>query len=102
MAKFFLNKAKDVRFSHLSFRLNFNYYFLIFFKKDIDFYLISKIINKLSIKFSKFITIFYKNIYYTQKYLILVNNKNAKLINYNLSNKIWLNVSILKFNKIKN
>lgn len=62
---FFYNIAKNDNISYVLFELNYEYYFCIHYKKDVDLRLKSKIIKELSSKLQKFITICQQNFYYT-------------------------------------
>ena len=51
MAEFIYNNVKNTSINHISFKLNCKYYHHIFYKKDLNLCLKSKIIKKLSFKF---------------------------------------------------
>ena len=50
MAKFVYNNAKNANINYIFFTFNYKYYFCIFYKKNLDLQLKSKIIKKISFK----------------------------------------------------
>lgn len=50
MAKFIYNNDKNANISHLSFEINYRFYFRIFYKDDINPQWKSKVVEKLTIK----------------------------------------------------
>lgn len=63
----------------------------MFYKKDINFCFITKLINKLLLKLKKLIIIGEKILYYILKLKKCTYNKGVKLRNYAHGNKVWLN-----------
>ena len=53
IAKFIYNNTKNTNFCYILFQLNFNYRFLISYKKDVDFYSKSNLKDKLLAKLRK-------------------------------------------------
>lgn len=49
MAKFAYNNVKNINISYILFELNYNYYFYMLYKKNVELYFKSKSKNKLSI-----------------------------------------------------
>lgn len=52
----------------MHFKLNYEYYFCVFFRKDINFYFKSKLANKLLNKLKNLIIVYYKTFYHTQNF----------------------------------
>ena len=53
IAQFIYNNIKNININYILFKLNYNYHTYIFYKKNIDFYLKSKYINKLANELKK-------------------------------------------------
>ena len=64
MAKFIYSNAKNVNINLMLFELNYRYHFYVFYKKDLNLYLKSKITKKLSFKLQNLIVICQQNLYY--------------------------------------
>ena len=69
MAEFFYNNANNASSGYILFKLNFDYYFCILYKKNVDFYLKFKLINKLLIELRELIIIYKKNFYYIKNFI---------------------------------
>lgn len=65
MMKFIYNNTKNASISHVPFELNFGYYLRVFYKKDVDFCLKSKLVDKLSTKLQELKIVCYENLYHT-------------------------------------
>lgn len=96
MVKFAYNKAKNINTGCISFKLNYSYYSCVFYEKNIDLCLNSKISNELLTKLGKLMTVCQKNLYYTQKLQKQAYNKTIKSRNNTSSNKIWLYSKYIK------
>ena len=68
MAEFVYNNTKNANTGYLSFKLNYKYYFYIFYKKDLNFYLKLKIAKKLSFKLENLMANCQKNLYQVQNF----------------------------------
>ena len=64
IAEFTYNNVKNLSIGHILFELNYGYNFRVFFDKDINLRSKSKLVDKLSTKFWKLITMCRKNLYY--------------------------------------
>lgn len=64
MTEFIYNNTKNANTSYTFFKLNCDYYFHIFYKKDINLHFKSKLANELLKKLYELIIIFRKNFYY--------------------------------------
>ena len=96
MTKFAYNNAKNASISNISFELNCKYYFYMPYKKNIDSYSKSKLVNILLIKLQKLIKVFCKNLYYNKKLQKKDYDNGIQLKSYVFSNKIWLNSKYFK------
>ncbi len=67
IAEFAYNNVKNVSNSHMSFKLNCDYYPHIFYKKDIDPCSKSKSVDKLLTELRELVTAYRKNLYHTQE-----------------------------------
>ncbi len=67
IAEFAYNNTKSASTSHRSFKLNYGYHLRISYKEDIDLHSKSKLANKQSIKYLKFMTVSRKNLQHVQK-----------------------------------
>lgn len=82
--------------SHMSGELNYRYSSHVFYKKNIDLCSKSKSIHDLSIEFWKKITMYKKNLYFTQEHQKQAYNKAIKSKNYVSGNKVSLNSKYIK------
>ena len=96
MAKFAYNNAKNASIGYMLFELNYNYHSCIFFKKDIDSRLWSKIANKLLAKLQELIIIYWQNLHHTQKFQNQAYNKGVKPKSHVFGDKVWLNSKYIK------
>ena len=67
--KIIYNNSKNNYIRYISFKLNFRYYFYIFYKNNIKFYSKYKQINKSILKYKNLIIIYKKKHYYMYKLL---------------------------------
>ena len=67
MAEFVYNNAKNVSTGHISFELNYSYHPCIFYEKDNNPHSKSKSANEFSMELWKLMTVYKKNLYYTQE-----------------------------------
>lgn len=67
MAEFIYNNTKNASTGHISFELNCNYYFYVFFDNEINLYLKSCSTDKLVKELRKLILISQQNLFYAQK-----------------------------------
>lgn len=58
IAEFIYNNIKNSRINYIFFKLNYNFYSCIFYKKDINLFSRSKAINKLTTKVKKSMIIY--------------------------------------------
>ena len=58
MAEFIYNNAKNASISHISFKLNYDYYLKILFEENFNFYLKSCFADKLAKKLRKLIKVY--------------------------------------------
>lgn len=77
MAEFAYNNIKNACISHILFELNYLYYYLIFYKKDVNSYFKSQFANKLTIKSSNLMTVYKKVLNILKNYK---NNIRIKLL----------------------
>ena len=96
MAEFAYNNAKNASTGHTFFELNYGYHLWILYKEDIDPYLKSKLVDKLSIELKKLMIIYRENLYHAQKLQKHAHNKSAKSRSYVSNNKVWLNSKYIK------
>ncbi len=64
MAKFAYNNVINTSTGHISFKLNCDYYPLVFYEEDINFTSKSKSVEELSTKLRELMTIYWENLYY--------------------------------------
>ena len=64
MAEFAYNNAKNASTSHTPFKLNCKYHSYAFYKKNLDLYLKSRIVKKLSFKFQELMTVCQQNFHH--------------------------------------
>ena len=67
MAKFAYNNTKNTNTSYISFKLNYDNFFRVLLKENINFYSKSYFINKLTKKLREIIEICCQNLLYIQK-----------------------------------
>ena len=67
MADFTYNKVKNASISYMFFKLNYNYYFYIFYKNDLNPDFKSRAIDKLAGKLRELITFYQKNLRHAQE-----------------------------------
>ena len=96
MAEFAYNNAKNASTGHTPFKLNYDYYFRMFFKKNIDSRSRSNSPNEISAELKELMIICRKNLYYAQKFQKRVYNKDVKSKNYAPDYKVWLNSKYIK------
>ena len=58
MAEFAYNNIKNTSINYISFKINYKYYFQVFYKKDLNSCFKSKWINKLLVKFWESIVVY--------------------------------------------
>lgn len=68
ITKFAYNNKKNTSTGHTSFKLNFGYYSLILYKKNVDSYSKSKLANKLEVKLKKLMIVYWENLYHAQEF----------------------------------
>ena len=96
MAQFAYNNAKNASTSHMLFKLNYNYYLWILYKKKVDPHPKSKSVDKLSAELRKLMIVCCENLYYTQKLQKRAHNKGVKPKSFDLDDKKWLNSKYIK------
>ena len=64
IAKFAYNNAKNANTSYMPFELNYNYYPQMSYKKEVDSYFKSKLVDKLLAKLRELMIVCQKNLYY--------------------------------------
>ena len=96
MAEFAYNNIKNASIGHISFELNCGYHPPVFYKKDINPRSMSKSAEKLLTKPRKLMTVYWKNLYYTQKLQKRAHDKAMKPKSYISSDKVLLNNKYIK------
>lgn len=96
MTEFAYNSAKKARNGHTFFKLNHGFYLQASYKKDINPYFQSKLVDKLVKQFEKLKAIYRKNLQYAQKLSKPDYNKNVKLKSYVPGKKVWFNSEYIK------
>ena len=96
MVKFAYNNAKNASTSHTLFKLNYDYHPYVFFEKNTNLCLKSKLADKLSVELRDLMTICQRNLHPTQKFQKETHNKDIKPRSYASDNKIWLNSKYIK------
>lgn len=61
------NNVKNINIAYTLFEFNCKYYFCISYKKNINFWSKFKAVNKMLAKFQEFISIYYNNLFQSQK-----------------------------------
>ena len=80
----------------MPFELNCVYYSWIFYEKNINFYFKFKLIDKLSAKLRRLMTVYRENLYYLQELQKQGYDKGLKPKSYIFDNKVWLNNKYIK------
>ena len=96
MAEFAYNNAKNSSTGHILFELNCGYHPCVSYKKDLDPYSKSKIVEELSSKLQNIMAICQQNLYYAQELQKQAHDKGVKSQNYALGNKVWLSSKHLR------
>lgn len=65
MTKFTYNNVKNINIGYIFFKLNYNFYLKVFYRKNVNFYSKSKLIDKLIAKLKDLVFIHRKNLYYS-------------------------------------
>lgn len=84
MIEFTYNNAKNASTCYTLLKLDYKYYFYVFFNKDINPQFKFKATNKLLIKLLKLILVCYNNLFHTQKLQKQAYNKRLK------ANKLYI------------
>ena len=101
MTEFVYNNAKNASIVHTSLELNYGYHPRVFFKEDIDFYLIVCSTNKLAEKLRELMEVCCQNLLYTQELQKRAYDKGVKNRSYTPGKKVWLNSKYIKMKKNK-
>ena len=67
MTKFAYKNTKIIKIEYISFKLKSEYYLQVLFTKDTNLYFKSILVNKLADKVKNLMSVYQKNLYYTQK-----------------------------------
>ena len=94
--KFANNNTKNASISHTPFKLNYGYHPGMSYKQNVDPRSQSKSTNELSAELRELMIVYCKNLHHAQKLQKRAHNKEVKLQNYALGEKIWLNSKYIK------
>ena len=96
IADFAYNIIKNTSTSHMPFELICGYYPYVFLKENTNLCSQFKTAKELFNKVRKLITVYWKNLYHTQKLQKQAHNKDVKPKSYAPNNKVWLNSKYIK------
>ena len=88
MAEFAYNNAKNLTTGYTPFKLNYDYYPKVLFKKNLNLYFKSYFADKLAKELRELIEICCQNLLYIQELQKKAHNKGAKNCNYTPGKKI--------------
>lgn len=96
MTKFVQNNAKNASIGYISFELNYNYYFHVSYKKDINPKSKSKLVGKLLAELTELMLVYHEKFHYMQKLQKRAYDKIVKFKSYTPGNNIQLNSKYIK------
>ena len=88
MVEFAYNNAKNTSTSHMLFKLNCGYHSQVFYKEDLDLYLKSKTVEKLSFELQNLMAVYQQNLYHTQELQKQAHDHEIKPQSYAPGNKV--------------
>lgn len=88
MAKFLYNNTKNTSIVYILFKLNYGYYFCVSFEENVNHFLKSKSVKKLSVKILEFALIYCDKPFCVQKLQKQGHNKAVKPRSYASDNKV--------------
>ena len=96
MVELAYNNTKNASTGHTPFELNCSYHPRMLYEEDVDLRSQSKLVDKLSAKLRRLMTVYRENLYHAQELQKRAHNKGVKPENYASGKKVWLNSKYIK------